>query len=64
MGLLGQHIFKDAQDTLLRKGDQHFQGPNPYAAEFVPGSTSYGHESAEFVADPDEQWFAWAVNKI
>ena len=32
-------------------------GPNPYAAEFVPGSTSYGHESAEFVADPDEQWF-------
>merc|ERR1719387_2300314 len=32
-------------------------GPNPYAAEFVPGSTSYGYDSAEFMADSEEQWF-------
>jgi hypothetical protein len=31
--------------------------PNPYAAEFVPGNTSYGHDSAEFLADSEEQWF-------
>jgi hypothetical protein len=31
--------------------------PNPFAAEFVPGSTIYGHDSAEFMADSEEQWF-------